>query len=600
MAYTFNPDDVLSFAYSIGSDVKEKGGEIQFKLCPYCNGGDHHDKETFSVNAETGAFNCFRSSCGKTGHFVELCRDFNYLLPDMTAKKQYKEYPQAEITIRPAAAAWLESKRHISKTISDRYRITTWESNSNVIVFPFYDTDGKLVGAKYRNTKFKKGVGKNKEWSDKGSKPVLFGMNQCSDFDRLVITEGQIDSLSVAESGIENAVSVPTGSRGFTWVENCYDFVDRFKEIVVFGDCEKGKISLVDDMCKRFPKKTIKVVRMVDYLGEKDANDILIKYGKDAIRKCVEQAEVKKIEAVKNISDVVKPDTTNDKPVNLGIWDIDAALCGGMHQGQLVLLTGKCGEGKSTFASQVVANVVEQGLKCFVYSGELPDYQFKEWLYYQIAGRDRVSATMNQYGYYDVTISESDTALIDNWLSEKIYIYDNNYINEVDENNSLLDIAEQVICRYGVQFILIDNLMTALDDDMSIDLYRSQSNFIKRLKSIAQRLDVIIMLICHPKKEKEELGTDSVSGSANIGNLADTVITYCRNDGDNRDKYQSLIGITKNRKSGKRLTAAARVPVKYGETTKRIVSDKDDGRKVYSAFKTETSVQNGLPEEPPF
>lgn len=599
MAYTFNPDDVMSFAYSIGSDVKEKGKEIQFKLCPYCSGGDHHDKETFSVNAETGAFNCFRSSCGKTGHFVELCRDFNYLLPDMTVKKQYKEYPQ-KIEIRTAAAEWLLSKRHISKEVSDRYKITTWKDNSNIIVFPFFDVDGKMVGAKYRNTKFKKGRDKNKEWSDKGSKPVLFGLNQCCGFDRLVLTEGQIDSLSVAESGIENAVSVPTGARGFTWVENCYDFVDRFKEIVVFGDCEKGKISLVDEMCKRFPKKIIKVVRMVDYLGEKDANDILIKYGKDAVRRCVEQAEIKKIESVKNIADVQKPDMEDLKPVKVGIWDIDSALCGGMFPGQLVLLTGKCGEGKSTFASQIIANVVEQNIKCFAYSGELPDYQFKEWLYFQIAGRERVNAVQNEYGYYDVTINEENTALIDNWLSEKIYLFDNNYIGTDDENESLLDVTEQVICRYGVQFILIDNLMTALDDDMAVDLYRSQSNFIKRLKSIAQRLNVIIMLICHPKKEKEELSTDSVAGSSNIGNLADTVLTYSTNPYDDKDSYQSVIGITKNRKSGKRLLNSSRIKVRYGDTTKRIASDKDNAHKIYTAFKEEKKLPDSLPEEPPF
>lgn len=40
-------------------------------------------------------------------------------------------------------------------------------------------------------------------------------MKQCVGFDRLIITEGQIDSLTVAECGLDNAVSVPTGGQWF-------------------------------------------------------------------------------------------------------------------------------------------------------------------------------------------------------------------------------------------------------------------------------------------------------------------------------------------------------------------------------------------------
>ena len=61
--------------------------------------------------------------------------------------------------------------------------------------------------------KFRKGIDKNKEWSEAETMPILFGIKQCKDFDRLIITEGQIDSLSVAECGFNNAVSVPTGQQ---------------------------------------------------------------------------------------------------------------------------------------------------------------------------------------------------------------------------------------------------------------------------------------------------------------------------------------------------------------------------------------------------
>lgn len=57
-----------------------------------------------------------------------------------------------------------------------------------------------------RKTDFDKTKDKNKEWCEADCKPILFGMKQCKDFTTLVITEGQIDTLSVAMADIYNVV----------------------------------------------------------------------------------------------------------------------------------------------------------------------------------------------------------------------------------------------------------------------------------------------------------------------------------------------------------------------------------------------------------
>ena len=65
-------------------------------------------------------------------------------------------------------------------------------------------------------------------------------MNNCNlENKTLILTEGQLDSLSVTECGFENAVSVPTGMNGFTWVPHCWDWVHNFEKIIVFGDLDK-------------------------------------------------------------------------------------------------------------------------------------------------------------------------------------------------------------------------------------------------------------------------------------------------------------------------------------------------------------------------
>ena len=606
MSYEFRSGDVIAFANAFGHETVEKGNELFFKFCPYCNGGGH-DKETFSVNLETGAFKCFRASCNKSGHFVEMARDFDYPIENGFAKRKYRRLQQVKIETRNEAVEYMKS-RGISEEISKRYRLTVQKNNSKILVFPFFDENGVMVSAKYRKMDFVKSRDKNKEWFEADTMPILFGMMQCKDFKRLIITEGQIDSLTVAECGFDNSVSVPNGATGFTWISNCYDWLDRFDEIVIFGDCEKNKITLVDDIVSRFPLKKIRVVRQVDYLGEKDANDILRKYGKRAVRHCIENAEIKPVRAVKPLSSVKKADLSKMEHIKTGIYDVDKAI-GGMYLGQVILITGKRGEGKSTLASQIFANAIDQGYSVFAYSGELPDYHFKNWIDLQIAGSQNIEMSKNEYGEYDYWLSDKTVERINEWYAEKAYIFDNNVIldelavdgrkNAAGEDITLLGAMQQAVCRYGINLVLIDNLMTAIDVEPASDLYRAQSEFVKKVKSLAIKLNIAVIIIAHPRKEsnKDELDNDSVSGSSDITNAVDVVMTYSSNTDADKETYQSLIGITKNRLTGRKLLKKDRVKVKYSEKSKRIVCDNDDANKVYGCFKNMASLEIS---EPPF
>ena len=606
MSYRFCAGDVVSFANAMGFETCEKGRELFFKFCPYCNGGGH-DKESFSVNLETGAFKCFRASCNKTGHFVQLARDFNYQLIQDTAKKKYTRLKQVKIESRNEALEYMKS-RGISEQTTRRFKITVRTDKPDILVFPFYDENGVMVSAKYRKTNFDKSCDKNKEWFEKNTMPILFGITQCSDFSRLIITEGQLDSLSVAECGINNAVSVPNGATGFTWINNCYDWMNRFGEFVIFGDCENGKVTLVDGISSRFPLKRIRVVREIDYLGERDANDILRKYGSEAVRECVKNAEIKPVKAVKSMADVKKADLSRMEHIKTGIYDIDRVI-GGMYLGQVILITGKRGEGKSTLASQIFANALEQNYSVFAYSGELPDYHFKNWLDMQIAGSQHIQTSRNEYGDNDYRLKNKTVEIINDWYSQRAYIFDNNVIldelsvdgrkNENGEDITLLGVIQKAVCRYGIKLVLIDNLMTALDAEPSGDLYRAQSEFVKKVKALAVKLDIAVIIIAHPKKEqnKDELDNDSVSGSSDITNAVDVVITYSGNKGVDRETYQSVIGITKNRLTGRKLLGDRRVKVRYSEKSKRIICDNDDPNKIYSCFKNQTKQ---ITSTPPF
>lgn len=561
--YEYNKVDVYNLANYLNAETHEKGNELFLKFCPNCQGGGK-DKDTFSVNLETGAFKCFRASCNYHGHFVELARDVGFKLQD-EEKKQYRVLPQKKIESKPKAVEYLES-RGISAEICKRYKITTQTKNNNVLVFPFYDEQNILQFVKYRKIDFDKRFDRNKEWCEKDTKPILFGMAQCENFDRLVITEGQLDSLSLATAGIKNVVSVPTGATGFTWLTNCWDWICKFKEVVVFGDYEKGKITLIETLEKRL-KTVVKCVKVEDYLCEKDANDILRKYGKDALLKAVNNAELREVKYVKRLANVEHKNIIELPKIKTNIRELDR-ICGGLLMGHVTLLSGKRGEGKSTFMSQIVAEALDQDNAVFVYSGELPNYHFKNWLDLQIAGSNHIESLINEYGDEEYYLSAETVEKINSWYYDKAFIYDSEAIPE-DDYEGLISTITDTICRYNIKLVCIDNLMTAMDCDARTDLFRQQSVFVKQLEKIAQQYDVAIILVAHPKKTNGDFDNDAVSGSSDITNAVSYVWNYERGK---EEEGTGKIMVTKNRVTGGLLTGENAVKVYYSGKSKRIQS----------------------------
>lgn len=581
MAYTINRDDVFGFAGHINAETKVKGDELFFRRCPYCGGG-RKDEWSASVNLKTGAFHCFRSSCQKgNAHFVQLARDFGYRLDFGQNERQYRELPQRDLHTNDKAIEYLAS-RGIGREVAERYTITTRRENNGVLVFPFRDETGRLVCAKYRKMKYD-GNGA-KEWFEKNTKPILFGMAQCDmDNPQLIITEGQLDSLSLAEAGIKNAVSVPNGAKGFTWLTHCWDWINSFSEVVVFGDYENGKMTLVDELCKRLAAPTVKMVNTDFYAGCKDANEILQKFGKEFLVEAVNSAVFPPIDNVKDLAEVESVDIYNLPKIKTGIIELDSVI-GGLFFGQVVLLTGRRGEGKSTFASQLMVEALEQELAVFAYSGELTDYHFKRWIDLQIAGRKNIKEVITADGGSYYTIPDEVQEKINNWYRGRAWIYDNNYLDDgSDELKTLLETVEDVIIRKSVKLVMIDNLMTALSCNSNDELYNAQGRFVRKLKKLAVKYDVAVLLVAHPRKEGNatakrngQIYNDDVAGSADITNAVDTVLAYSRNPNPSVESGDSLLSVIKNRLTGRRCFGEDAIQLYYSNSSKRITTDTSD------------------------
>lgn len=581
--YEFNPDDAYNFARHVGIEVKEHGGELFFKTCPYCKPrATRGNVRTFSINLKTGQFKCLRASCGISGNMVTLSKDFDFSLGNEVdeyyrPKKKYKrlKQPKEAIKPKPEAIQYLES-RGISEEVAKKYEITVQTSHPNILVFPFYDEKGVLQFVKYRKTDFDKAKDANKEWCEASTKPILFGMKQCDDsFDTLILVEGQLDSLAVATAGIPNAVSVPTGAKGFTWIPYCWDWLCKWKKIIVFGDFEKGSISLLDELAKRL-KDRVEHVRKDNYKDCKDANEILLKYGAEQVRKCVEESVKLPIDNVVDLADVKELDPYSIEKIPTGVADVDNLLCGGIPFGVVTIVTGKSGKGKSTFVGQIITRALNKGDNVFVYSGEMPNYLFKAAIDFQIAGPANV-VEEDRRDYIKRYVRKSAKDKIVEWYRGKCMLYDRTMVK--DEDTDLLNTIERMIVSQNSRVIVIDNLMTMINKTrVKGSKLEAQSEVSNALEDMARFYNVCIILVAHKRKDSgidDEDMDDSIRGDSDIVNSAGVIIHYNVNKDENTmENYPRIISVTKNRVFGR--TSYRGWKVHYDEKSKRIYGDHDD------------------------
>lgn len=245
-------------------------------------------------------------------------------------------------------------------------------------------------------------------------------------------------------------------------------------------------------------------------------------------------------------------------------------MIGGFCMGELSVWTGKSGQGKSTFLSQLLLNAINEGYKVCAYSGELINEQFQHWLMLQACGKWHLTEEYDEIKQKNVLVPEP-TAIekIKNWLKGNIFLYNNEFTGR---DNNIIDVFKTAYKKYGCTVFLVDNLMTAKynnDGGNSANYYVQQSNFVGELVRFAKMYDVHVHLVAHPKKSSGELTKEDISGTLDISNRADNTFSVSRDD----ENGLTLVRILKNRSDG---IQNLQVAFKFEPETKRFIPANDD------------------------
>ena len=270
--------------------------------------------------------------------------------------------------------------------------------------------------------------------------------------------------------------------------------------------------------------------------------------------------------------------------IQTGIQKLDKVVIG-LNKGEITVVSGLNGSGKSSLLSQIVLEIVDSGKKVAMFSGELEASRVLDWLMLQAAGKWNTIGSTKYPNYFYV--KDSVTSDISEWLFQKLFIYNNDCGNKVD---MVMDSIEECIVHKKVDIVVIDNLMAMNLGASSYDKFDKQGQFIYLLSKFAKENYVHIILVAHPRKTVGFLRKEDISGTADITNLADNVFIVHRVNEDFKRlskqtfnwhetnsiyQHSNVIEVCKNRDLG---VQDEMVGLYYEKETKRFKNTQDEER----------------------
>lgn len=484
---------------------------------------------------------------------------------NVKTKHNYR-YPHEEpINDKPNVVDYF-GKRGISKNVLDYLDVR--EDNHGNAVFNFYDTNDVLTMVKYRPSHtVEKHSGQPKTWCQKDSDtaPLLFNMNRVNTSKPLLCTEGEIDCASAIEAGYLNTVSVPLGAGNLHWIEENWDWLDTFDDIIIWSDNDVAGEKMRKECIYRLGTWRTKYIVTPEYYEKedgrkiplKDINDCLQIGGKQFVMDLISAAKDVPVKSVVDYSEIEELDVSQMDGVQTGIKPLDNEL-GKLFYGTLTILSGRPGSGKTSLIDQAIAMTIDNGSPTFLYSKELPERLSANWFNTIIAGRRNMVEKHNSSGKKYYVVPYDTQKKMQQYYNKKLFIYKDEESNDFE---AVLKSAEECVRKFGCKLIVLDNLMMLDLKCNESDKNTAQTNLINLLIKFAVKFNVTVVLIAHPRKTQDsnsDIEMYDIAGSSNIINLAMRSIGLRRVSKKEKEdpkykwhKYDVVLTVMKDRMFGK-------------------------------------------------
>lgn len=396
------------------------------------------------------------------------------------------------------------------------------------IAIPIID-QGKRVGTKRRTL-----TGKKTFTQDKGTPQILYNIDCLRDpllagFP-LIITEGEMDALAAIQCGYPKTVSVPGGapdhdddtmSKYWHYLEHAQPLLREQRPIVLAVDNDKNGKVLEAGLAQRLGKSRCQVL---EYPTGKDLNDVLKERGERALRETVGLARYVPLPGLLRLSEI--PERAPRRALDTCIPGLEPHLR--LRRGDLVVVTGPPGHGKSSFVANLACNMAwhwkARTAMASMEQAIVPDLR-------RVLRSYRSECLERDMG-------EGQKAFADAWIDEHFFFL------QADEGEDmtldwLLERFAAAKQRHQASICVIDPWnelsIAAKPVDWTTEQWVSQS--LRLIKSFARTHDVVFIVVAHPRKLGRDKngkipkpGAWDIADSAAWANRADAVVVIYRPD----------------------------------------------------------------------
>lgn len=225
------------------------------------------------------------------------------------------------------------------------------------------------------------------------------------------------------------------------------------------------------------------------------------------------------------MSDIKKVDLSDIENMKTGFRELDRLIVG-LYVGEVSIISGNNSSGKSSWINSIILNIIQQGKKVALWSGELPATILKIWILNVAAGKNYLRLSNKGDGKYYTPNSVSEK--ICSWMDGKFFLYNNEYTNKWEQ--IFHDMEE--LCSIGVKLFILDNLFSLDIDIFDGDKNNKQKELILNICKFAKNKKVHLILVAHPRKVTTLLRKTDISGSSDLTNAVDNVFIVHRVNDD--------------------------------------------------------------------
>ena len=351
---------------------------------------------------------------------------------------------------------------------------------------------------------------------------------------RVIITEGELDAMAVAQSMWENSgkiwgavVSLPSATGLKNFLEQ-REWVNGYSEIVLCFDQDDAGQQAMEKAAKMFDAGKVKVTS----LPEKDASEVLVKHGAKVLDSCIYNAQTWSPAGIVTGEAVwdqfLARQNTESVPYPECLDGLNHKLKGIRH-GEITLFTSGTGSGKSTVIKEIVLDLLAKtdhkvGLISLEESvGDTAEKFISMALRRNIMEPPPVGEVDLRAGFEEV------------FKDERLVLLDHQ--GSVGDS-SLIDKIEYMALM-GCKYLVLDHITIAVSEGSEgLSGNEAIDKVMSDLLKIVKKHNVWLGLISHLRKasgggtsfeEGKIASIDDIKGSGSIKQISFDIIAFSRN-----------------------------------------------------------------------